>query len=358
MAKLYGREYTKEELLRRVGDIFQVAGVRLARLDDGNELGTRVADLRTGSGFAFTVLLDRGMDIGPAELWGMALGWRSATMAAAPAFFEPEGRGFLRTFHGGLLCTCGLTYMGAPCTDEGKELGLHGRVSHIPATNVWADGKWEGDDYVFWVQGKVRETAVFQENLLLTRRIWARLGESRLFIEDVVENQGYERTPHMVLYHCNFGFPVVDEGTELIGPIKRTEPRDDAASPGLEKCRVMDAPTAGYKEQVFFHEMEADAEGMVTAALVNRSLCTGYPLALYVRYRQKELPCFTQWKMMGQGTYVVGLEPGNSLPMGRDKERAAGRLKFLEPGERVEYFLEIGALTSPEEIEKLEKASK
>ena len=59
---------------------------------------------------------------------------------------------------------------------------------------------------------------------------------------------------------------------------------------------------------------------------------------------------------MGQGLYVVGLEPGNALPVGRDKERAAGRLKFLEPGERVEYFVEIGVLTLPEEIAKLERA--
>ena len=47
---------------------------------------------------------------------------------------------------------------------------------------------------------------------------------------------------------------------------------------------------------------------------------------------------------MGEGTYVVGMEPGNALVLGRDVERESGRLQFLEPGERREYDLEIGVV--------------
>ncbi len=344
MAKLHGKEYSKDELCRKVGDMAQLAGVRLSCLDDGKEQGVRIADFRTGSGFQFTVLLDRGMDIGPAEYQGQALAWKSSTGAAAPSYFEPEGLRWLRTFHGGLMCGCGLTYAGAPCTDEGQELGLHGRISHIPATNVWADAEWQDDEYVMWVQGKMRETAVFAEDLVLTRRISAKLGESRLTIADMVENAGFQTTPHMMVYHCNIGFPVVDEGTELIAPSLEVTPRTEIAASGLDRYKVMDPPIPGYQEQVFYHKMKADGEGMVTVALVNRSFNNGQGLGLYVRYRQRELPFFVQWKMMGEGTYVVGLEPSNGLMDGRNKERAEGRLRFLEPGERVEYYVEIGVL--------------
>ena len=40
------------------------------------------------------------------------------------------------------------------------------------------------------VEAEIREAIVFGENIQLTRRIWARLGESRLFIDDLVENMG------------------------------------------------------------------------------------------------------------------------------------------------------------------------
>src|SRR5262249_49760068 len=157
MARLYGREWTRDELLQRVGDIQQIAGVRIVTLADGSERGVRAAEFRTGTGFQFTVLIDRGLDIAAAEYCGRPLAWRSLTSDAHPMYYEPEGLGWLRTFYGGLLVTCGLTFVGAPEVDRGQPQGLHGRVSHIPATNVWADGTWEGDNYRFWLRGKLRE---------------------------------------------------------------------------------------------------------------------------------------------------------------------------------------------------------
>src|SRR5206468_1087004 len=140
-------------------------------------------------------------------------------------FFEREGLGWLRTFYGGLVTTCGLTWFGAPCEDDGKPLGLHGRISHIPATNVTWGGEWDGDDYILSVTGKMREAVVFGENVQLTRRVWARMGESRLFIDDTVENMGYQRTAHMILYHINIGFPAVNDNARLIAPTIRATPR-------------------------------------------------------------------------------------------------------------------------------------
>jgi len=361
MVKLFGKEYSKEELLRRVGDVSQVGGVRLIELSDGKERGVRAADFRTGTGFNFTVLIDRGLDISWAEYKGMSLCWHSATTQVAPHFFEPEGFGWLRSFYGGLMVTCGLTYMGAPgddpaypiqvsgapCCELGRvRLGLHGRASNTPATNVWVDGRWEGNEYLMWVQGKVREAVVFGECLELERRIEARLGERRLFVKDVVTNIGWGESPLMILYHVNLGFPLVDEGSKLVVKARSVTPRDEEAERGLSEYAVFTGPKGGFKEQVFLIDVEPDPRGMCEVALVNE----GLELGVYLRYRKEELPYLTEWKMMGEGIYVVGVEPGNAFVKGRAKEREEGRLQLIKPGESRSFSLEIGILDGEEEI--------
>jgi hypothetical protein len=351
MARLFGREWSREQLRRQVGRMSQVCGVRLGRLEDGIERGVRVADVRTGSGFAFTVVLDRGMDVSAAEWQGRSLSWHSSTGVTAPAFYEPEGLAWLRGFYGGLVVTCGLTYAGAPCEDEGEALGLHGRFSNLPASGVAVEQGWEGDGYRVSVRGQVRETRVFGENICLTRTISAQMGENRFFLHDVAENEGFDASEHMILYHINIGFPAVAEGAELVSPTQKATPRDAEAEKGKESYAQFHKPTAGYAEKVYYHEMACDAEGKVWAAVVNRDLNFG----AYVKYAKAQLPRFTEWKMLGEGTYVVGMEPANCQVEGRDKERARGTLQFLQPGERREYGLEIGALTSAEEIAALDE---
>jgi hypothetical protein len=351
MPQLWGREWSRQELESRVGDLSQIAGVRLVELADGKERGARAAEVKTGSGLSFTVLIDRGLDISTADYCGKALAWRSMTEDAHPAYFEPEGLGWLRTFYGGLLVTCGMAYAGAPCEDQGQALGLHGRISHTPAKNVYADTAWEGNRYRVWVRGKCQESVVFGENLLLTREISAYLGESRLFVHDIVENVGHARAEHMYLYHINFGFPAVDEGARLISPTRSACPRDAEAEQGKEEFPRFQVPTPGYNEKVYFHDLAVNPEGWTQAAIANPAL--GY--GVYIRYPKSQMPEFIEWKMMGVRNYVVGMEPANCSVLGRAAERERGNLQFLEPGERREYHLEIGVLDGSAAIEQFEQ---
>ncbi len=135
----------------------------------------------------------------------------------------------------------------------------------------------------------------------------ARLGEAKISVFDTVTNEGFLPTPHMILYHINAGFPVIDEGSQLVAPSRTVTPRDEDARPGLQEYDHFTAPIPNYREQVFFHEMQAASDGYVTAALVNPAFDNGQGFGFYVRYRQKELPCFNQWKMMGR----VGLRGGD-----------------------------------------------
>ncbi len=340
MVKLDGQNLTRQDLSRVCGDLSQIAGIRLMTLSEGREAGVRIADIRTGSGLRFQVTLDRGMDISLAEYRGFPLAWRSRSGDAHPAFFEPAGTGWLRTFPGGLMTGCGMTAAGAACVDEGESLGLHGRLSHLAATDINSSTRWEENACRFLLEGSIREYIPFSHSLVLRRAIETSLGESVIRVRDRVTNEGDARTPLMMLYHFNIGWPIVSPSSRVVLRSRSVRPRDADAAAGLGKERDCDPPSAGYREQVFYHELIPDGGGFGTAAIVNVPLGLG----LYVRSRQAELPFFTQWKMLRSGMYVMGLEPGNCLVEGRAKERASGRLSFLEPGEQREFSVECGVL--------------
>ena len=342
MVKIYNKDYTPQQLQAYVGRMDQIAGVELSELSDGIGRGVRTARMHNSSGLELQVLIDRGLDLYSAHYHGLPLAWVSSTGPTSPAYFEPGGLGWLRGFFGGLLLTCGLSSIGVPETDQGDTLGLHGRVSNLPASNINYGGYWQDGEYYVFVEGQVRETRVFGENLLLKRRMRTQAGIPTIIIEDTIVNEGYQVSPHMLLYHINAGFPLVSEGTRLIAPSLKITPRTEDARAGMDYYATFEAPTADYREQVFYHSMQADGDGFVRVDLISEAVQDGLPLGLYVRYRQAELPCFIEWKMMGQGVYSVGLEPATNWVDGRSRERLSGALTVLQPGETRSYYLEIG----------------
>ena len=339
---------SREELLRRVGSLDQVGGVRLVMLADGSERGVRVLEFRSGSGFDFDVLVDRGFDVGRCTHAGRSLAWISPTGFAGPWFAEPGGLGWLRSFGAGLLTTCGLDHAFGPAEDTAAQFhypakptesyGLHGRASSTPARLLAYGERWDGDDCVLFAEGEVRQAAVFGENLVLRRRIEVRLGEAHLTIRDEVRNEGFDPTTHMLLYHVNVGWPVVDDGAQLLAPA--TDPAEGYAT--------FHGPTAGYVEQVFEHSLVPDADGRVPVAVVNPALGLG----AYQLFRRDQLPFHFVWRMLGEGTYVVGIEPSTNRPAGRLDARERGEVIELAPGDARHYELELGALDGGAEIER------
>jgi len=329
--------YTHENLMRRTGNISQLGGTRLVELQDGDARGVQAIDFDTGTGFRFTALTSRGMDIFSASYCGKSLCWHSSAGVRAGHYYQPDGLGWLRTFAGGLVATCGLTQVGQPCEDQGEKLGLHGRIGSLQAANVSHGARWDGDECTLHAEGAVTEAALFNTKLKLTRKITAKLGENRLFISDEVENIGWEPSPHMILYHCNIGYPILDEGSRLIIDSKGIEPLNDESESDREYS-TFTAPTSRYSERCYDHRVKPDTAGNAKVVLLNEKLGLG----VYLLYRHEELPYFTQWKMLGEGSYVVGLEPGNSGVRGRAAARERGELVILQPGEKRHYGLEIG----------------
>ena len=338
MVNLFNREWSKAELLRRVGHMDQLAGIRLTAVEDGKARGCRLLDVWTGTGLRFQVTADRSLDISSCEFKGVPLAWRSPVGNVHPAYYEPQGIGWLRTFPGGLLTTCGLDQFGAPSQEDGMEFGLHGRISNSPASQVNYRTFWENDDYKLEISAETQQAALFGENLVLRRCISTALGSNQIRIADSVTNEGFDPTPHMLLYHFNLGFPLVSENTRLHLHAEETQPRDETAKSGLDKWDRCQQPTRGYQEQVFIHRPTTDEAGLTLVELKNPELGLG----LRWSYLTANLPYLMEWKMMGEGAYIIGVEPANCNGLGgRAATREQGQLPMLEPGESRNYLLDI-----------------
>ena len=98
MTKLFGREYGRRDLLRHVGRLDQVAGVRLVTLGDGAGRGVRLVEFRTGSGFSFDVVVDRTFDVGRCEFRDVPLAWIANPGTVGPWYYESEGLGWFRAW--------------------------------------------------------------------------------------------------------------------------------------------------------------------------------------------------------------------------------------------------------------------
>lgn len=337
---------TKRELARYAGDPSALGGVRAIVLDDGAERGIRVLEFSTGGGLRFDVLVDRCMDLGLAELDGVSVGWRSRTGFRHPGLHEhndEDGLSWLRSMSG-LLVTGGLDH-----TLFGGEVdasqyaypprptvrhGLHGRVANIPARLVGYGQEWVGEDRcVLWAEGEVVQATNFGEHLVLRRRIEADLGGTEIRLTDTVTNQGFDRTPHMFLYHVNVGWPFLDEGTRFVGDIERTLWQSDSvAEQGVDHL-VFHEPLPGFVEQVYEHQLMAAEDGRHRVGLVNDRLGRSFTLDVDAA----AFPCFFEWLNLREGCWAVGLEPSTHHVAGDAAARADGSMIWLEHGEQRTY---------------------
>ncbi len=338
---------TAQQLKPYVGAMRQLAGVNLGVLDDGRGRGVRTADVDNGSGLSFQILPDRGMDIGRATFRGVPLAYLTPVGVTHPAYYEPDGLRWLRSFGAGLMTGCGLSHVGAPEAEAGMQVegprGLHGRLSNTPAENLSVAEDWADGVYRMQISGILREASFFAENLECRRTISTEMGENTIRICDRITNRGVRPAPLMALYHINAGFPLLDENATLGGRVAGTRPRTKNAEDDLARWRVCQPPTSGYVEQCFYHDVEPDADGMAKMTLTN----VARGLALEIAWRKAELPFFTQWKMMGCQEYALGMEPANCHPDGQSVERANGTLRMLEPDETVEHLVTISVRDPP-----------
>jgi len=334
-----------QENLCKIGSIRQLAGIEPIAFREGKSDGVKAFDVRNGR-LRYHVLADRGMDIGQVDVNGIPFAWMSSVGYASSAYFESQGTGWLRNFSGGLLTTCGLTQTGEPCRDGQEELGLHGRVSNIPATRVWHKEGWADDRYRMYVGGTLTQTSVFAEHLQLERVISTEYGSNEILVEDTVVNCGFDRTPFMFMYHLNLGFPLVDENSVIVANVASVRSWDGTPDADVENYNVIGAPSNIINEEVFHVDIVPDHRGQCSVMLVNRQKGIGF----YVQYDSRQFTHFAMWKGIKKGIYCIGFEPANCGLNGRKKERESSGIEYLAPHESRQFSCKLGFMTSSEEI--------
>ncbi|MCL1859780.1 MAG: aldose 1-epimerase family protein [Oscillospiraceae bacterium] len=334
------KEYSQK--LKYVGNKNQLFSVKNYIMTDGRANNLRAIDIINGKGLFMTILPDRCMDIYQLIYKDTNICYITAAGAVHPSYYDNRGTEFLRSFFAGFLTTCGLETICGVSDDDGEELGLHGRISNTPADNFYAriieDNTESGEPEII-ITGTMSQARLFGDKYSLTREIKIYTNENKFEIRDIVKNTGYKKSPHMILYHLNYGYPFLDENIEINIPIIESEtvPVDDYAAKDLDKWDKFNTPQHGIDEQCYYHKLKTDENGYAKYSLYNPNLKKG----ISVKYNAKTLDYFIEWKMPGEGDYVLGLEPGNAKGGGRKQNRDDGTLKFLEPLEEVKYHLVV-----------------
>lgn len=318
------------ERLKFISNIEQLAYARMSVLADGSGRGDRIIEVNNGSNLQFTIYVDRGMDIVECSFDGVGVAYRSCNGIRSRMEYNATGFEWLRNWQGGLLTTCGLRSAGVP----NGEFGLHGRISNQAANDVSIFREWVDDKYQIIVRGVLKESRMFGENLRMVRTIKTCMGENTIQVEDEITNLSYVDDYIQIVYHCNFGYPLIAPQTRLESVSHEVIARDEVAQAGIAHWDMMEEPKKFTQEQCFFHEIKSETAKMT---INNPDLS----FKVSVKYDTKTLPRMVEWKIMDYHTYALGLEPTNTTLVGRTQEIANNSAQKLHGGESIKFKMEI-----------------
>jgi galactose mutarotase-like enzyme len=321
--------------------------VKKRTLRGGLRDGVSIIEVDNGA-LRFWLLPDRGMGIWRAWHGETELGWKSPRKGPVnPKFVnlaEPGGLGWLSGFDE-LLCRCGLESNGAPDVNEDGKLvyPLHGSIANLPAHHV--ELSVDGGSGEISVTGIVDEARLYHNKMRLKSTVTTTVGHPGLWILDEVTNLSAEPGELQLLYHINFGLPLLDPGSKVVAPLKTLVPRDERAAKSSAKWSEYGNEEPGFTEQVYFMDLAGDEDGNTQTLLRNAHGNQGVSL----QFNKKQLPCFTLWKSTQAAAdgYVTGLEPGINFPNPKSFEKEQGRVAQLKGGATLKF--EVGIEFHPDE---------
>ncbi len=330
-------------------------------LHGGRQEGVDVIVLDNGR-LKLTVVPTRGMSVLEVAAGDLRLGWDSPVKQVVhPKFINLQSRGGLGWLEGfnEWMVRCGLEWAGHPGTDTfvnnvgeeaSMELTLHGKVGNIPASEVevFAD---EGPPYRIGIRGRVDERMFYGPKLEMWTEVSTTPGAMHFQIDDLITNRGDAEQEFQLIYHANYGPPLLEKGARLVAPIKHIAPFNDHAAKDIDGHAAYAGPTSGFVEQVYCIHPYADKEGRTTIALHNADA----DKAVSMSWSLAQLPYLTQWKntLTVPDGYVTGLEPGTGFPYNRRVERQFGRVPKLKPGESRRFSIEFGIHEGRDEVRQI-----
>jgi len=352
--------------------------VRQRTLRGGRRDGVDRITLDNGS-LVVEIVPTRGMSLWRGAFRGDRLGWDSPVQGGPvhPSLIRLEDRGGLGWLDGfdEMMVRCGLSHNGAPfeVSDPADPdpaappprrtmYPLHGRIGNTPAHYVALHVEEDGPETTLTIEGRVAESALFHPQLELSTRITTTPGSNRLTVRDVITNRSDQPGEFQLLYHWNFGPPYLGDGATFHAPIETLVPRTPRAAEGISTYATFAGPTPGFAEQVYLaHLVGLGPDGTTLAMLLDPTRTK----AVVLRFRRRELPCFTLWKATGglRDGYVTGLEPGTNFPHALPFEKTRNRVVRLDPGAEhlaettLEIFNTPGAIAKVlEEVQTLQQS--
>ena len=344
-------------------NISQIGGIERYTIDDGPGRGVRALCVNTGGGLRYRVLVDRGLDIDQAFFHQHSLSFLTHKGPTVASQGLARGLDWLKGFPGGLLTSCGPTQIGPPGQDGEEELGLHGPHSNSTAA---LEAVHQPDPHAkrpaMSITGIVRYGGLYGPCVELHRTIASPLGENAIDVIDEFRNVGNQPAPHAWLLHINFGYPLVDEGSELCFDSPRVVPTEAPASiarfkPTVDYKRIT-APLESHRGSdsavAYLFPRPKDNSGRTTVAVINSKLGLGAA----IHYNTRQFPRCGNWQHFGPGEYVTALEPMNGTIDGRWKDRERNQLDFIDPGAVRRYRYRIEVVTDPAGIDALRALNK
>jgi uncharacterized protein DUF4432 len=333
-------------------------------LHGGKQEGVDLIVVNSGK-VRITVCPTRGMGVISVTSGDVRLGWDSPVKEVVnPRNINLQMRGGLGWLEGfnEWLVRCGLESAGHPGTDKfinnvGDEatmdLTLHGRIENIPASEVEVMVEKQAP-YRIHIRGRVDERAFYGPKLELRTDLITTPGSATFAVDDTITNQGDNEQEFEIIYHTNYGPPLLEEGSTALVAAKRVVPFNANAAKGVGSYRTYAGPTPGFIEQVYCIDPQPDSAGNASAMLVNRKK----DRAVKISWAAAELPFFTLWKnttSLKEG-YVTGLEPGTNFAFNRRVERQAGRVQKLKAGASHHSRVEFTVLSTAEQVSDAAKA--
>ena len=335
---------------RAPADIDVSAGplaVRCRTLVGGLAEGVRMVELVAGK-TRLWLLPDRGLGIWKVNAAGTEWGWQSPVRGPVhPGFVplsEPSGFGWLDGFDE-LVARCGLVSNGAPdFTPEGRlRYGLHGRVANLPARSL--EVILDEQAGTLTARGTVDETRFHFHALRMTMSLTLSVERHGVAWTDTVTNLSDRPTSMQMLYHVNFGPPLLGAGAEVVAPVDEIVPRDAVAAADIATWNRYDAPRPGRPEDCHYARIRPRGDGTAAALLI----AAGGKQAARLSWDSRTLPCFALWKQQGGEAdgYVTGLEPATNFPNPRSFEESQGRVVTLPPRGEITFSLSIDHVPGP-----------
>ena len=293
---------------KKISNPLQVGYIRRYTLTEGKENGLKVVELCNST---LRVLLNESKALDIMQVWHRGVNMSFVSKNG----FTPRETPFLNRFEGGMLYSCGLDSIG------GREgYTLHGTFHNNPAKVV----EVREEEDCLQVKAVTEVTSLFGENLAMERTVTLRGGKVKL--EDTLVNRGTKEENYCLLYHINLGYPMLDEGTEVLMDAASIQPRTPHSAANMDAREKFPAPMDNEEERCYLIENNTN---FVTA--LNRKL--GRRLTL--SYSKDTLPCFLQWSSPASQDYALGLEPATSF---LDDQFA---YRQIAPTERKAFFVEL-----------------